>query len=152
MLLSSQVTFVCEQPDVEEQESIVQANPSSQFTAVWLQEPSEGLQESSVQTFPSSQFTGVLGTHEPFTGVHCRGKQKLVMYGVQSTWPVTGSLHNVQFAIGVKTHPEVELQLSVVHGSPSLHVMGMLIHPACESHESVVHALWSSQLAEIFRY
>ena len=49
--------------------------------------------------------------------------------------------------MGVKTHPDVGSQVSVVQVFPSSHVTGVFTHPLAGSHESSVQASPSSQFA-----
>jgi hypothetical protein len=47
------------------------------------QAPSDGVQESLVQALSSLQTTGVVALQLPVEGLQARGKQKLVISGVQ---------------------------------------------------------------------
>jgi hypothetical protein len=131
---------VCWQPLTELQESVVQAFPSLQLSAVpaahvpfWqvsaplqtllsehavpfrtavVVQPKAGLQLSVVHTFPSSQTSAAPAVHTPAWQVS----------GPLQTFP---SEHGTPFSTVVATQPLAGLQLSVVQGLPSLQTSGV---------------------------
>jgi hypothetical protein len=133
-------TGMAVQPKMESQPSVVHGLPSLQLSAVpavqaplWqvsaplqtlpslhevpfstgaLTQPVAGLQLSVVHTFPSLQLSGVPAVHTP-------------LWQISLPLQTLPSAQEVPLATGVVVQPNVGLQLSVVHGLPSLQARGV---------------------------
>ena len=102
-------------------------------------QPLAGLHESAVHGLPSSQFAGVPPRHAPLWQVSA------VVQGLPSSHapPEEGVLLQ---------EPVAGLQLSEVHGLPSLQFFGVPLHAPPEQRSAVVHGLPSSQAFELLAW